>query len=193
MGGRGSGRRMGINKASTTDDFRALDIRYLARNGILEPGNISAFHWSVGGLSTGRIGIRALSSRVELFYSVGALGQEPREMQYSINIVSTPCHLGGARQWFECPVDTCRRRVAILYGGDVFVCRTCRQLQYPSQNVSSWERALMKAEKVRDRLKWKPGVFNGLDRTKPKGMHWATYARLLQRYADLTEEGFSGL
>ncbi|MCZ8133537.1 MAG: hypothetical protein O9248_00690 [Rhodobacteraceae bacterium] len=193
MGGRGSGLRLGINKASSTEDYRSLDIRYLARNGLLEPGKVSVLHWSVGERTTGRIGIRGGFNSVELTYRVGSIGQEMRERRYLINLVSTPCHLGGARQWFECPAKDCRRRVAILYGGDIFVCRTCRQLQYPSQSVSSWERALLKAEKVRDQLKWRPGVFNGMDLTKPKGMHWATYSQLLRRYRDLTDEWTSGL
>jgi Transposase DDE domain len=30
----------------------------------------------------------------------------------------TPCNYGGARPWFLCPMDGCRRRVAVLYAGD---------------------------------------------------------------------------
>jgi hypothetical protein len=184
---------LGVNKASTTEDYRSLDIRYLARNGLLEPGIVSVLHWTVGGRKTGSVGIRGCANSVELSYILGGLGQEPAERRYMINLVSTPCNLGGVRQWFECPAKDCRHRVAVLYGGEIFICRTCRQLQYPSQSVSSSERALLKAERVRDRLKWRPGVFNGMDLRKPKGMHWLTYSKLLQRYRELTDEGLIGL
>ena len=41
------------------------------------------------------------------------------------------CHYGGERPWFLCP--HCGRRVAILYGGAVFACRTCYGLAYEVQ------------------------------------------------------------
>jgi hypothetical protein len=39
-------------------------------------------------------------------------------------VVRTPCNLGGSRAWFICPAVGCWRRVAILYGGGIFACRT---------------------------------------------------------------------
>lgn len=46
------------------------------------------------------------------------------------------------------------------------------------------DRATRRAEKIREKLKWDPGVLNG-DQWKPKGMHWRTFERLCDQH-----EGF---
>ena len=48
---------------------------------------------------------------------------ERRDFDYLVFLSWTLCQYGGARPWFLCP--SCRRRVAILYGGAVFACRHC--------------------------------------------------------------------
>lgn len=64
-------------------------------------------------------------------------------MDYSADIVSTPCRYGGHRYWFLCPIyrngRACRRRVAVLYkppGSRFFGCRTCFDLTYKSSQES---------------------------------------------------------
>lgn len=54
-----------------------------------------------------------------------------------VTFVSTPCHFGGKRWWFNCPVvvngQVCNRRVGVLYlpsGKEVFGCRRCHNLAY---------------------------------------------------------------
>lgn len=55
-----------------------------------------------------------------------------------VQIVWTPCHFGGRRWWFLCPLVhqgmTCGRRVSILYlgRGKHFGCRHCYNLTYRS-------------------------------------------------------------
>lgn len=180
-------------KRSTTDDYHKLDIRYLARSRLLEPGTIATVRWSSGGHHTGGIGIRVLVDGVELDYRIRSVGGQWERKLHLVNFTTTECSLGGARKWFECPTPSCKRRVAILYGGEIFVCRHCRRLTYPSQCLPAWERAILKAERVRDRLNWQPGIFNGLGWNKPKGMHWKTFSRLVHKYAVLADEGLSGL
>jgi len=41
----------------------------------------------------------------------------------------------------------------------------------------SWQFPARRVDKIRDRLKWEPGILNGHG-IKPKGMHWRTYQRL---------------
>jgi hypothetical protein len=71
--------------------------------------------------------------------------------------------------------------VATLYGGRVFACRKCHRLAYPSQREDASDRAGRRADKIRDRLGWDAGILNGPG-SKPKGMHWRTFERLVQEH-----------
>lgn len=62
-------------------------------------------------------------------------------LDYRIRLTSTPCHLGGVRWWWECPLVTnrvaCGRRVRKLYlRGKYFGCRHCHGLTYKSRRES---------------------------------------------------------
>lgn len=121
MGGRGSGRRRKFGSWDT-EDFRSLDVRWLKREGLLEPGRIAQVTWSRRERMTGKIGIIAERSRIILHYRQRPRGGEWEALSYSVDLVETPCNLGGARPWFLCPDPGCRRRVAILYADRLFVC-----------------------------------------------------------------------
>jgi hypothetical protein len=73
---------------------------------------------------------------------------------------------------------TCRRRVIKLHGpGRYFLCRYCYRLAHVSQSESRWDRALRRANKIRQRLGGEPGMAATFPK-KPKGMHRRTYDRL---------------
>jgi hypothetical protein len=78
---------------------------------------------------------------------------------------------------FKSRCEYCRRRVAVLYGGEIFACRPCHNLTYPCQRKSADDRARRRADKIRARPDWEPGILNGKG-LKPKGVHWRTYRRL---------------
>lgn len=94
-----------------------------------------------------------------------------------MRIVRTACNLGGSRPWFLCPAACCGRRVAILYAGGIFACRHCHQLAFASAREDAGDRAARKADRLRERLGWEPGILNGRG-SKPKGMRWRTFYRL---------------
>ncbi|WP_200377149.1 hypothetical protein [Thiocystis violacea] len=98
-----------------------------------------------------------------------------REHSDPVTIEWLPCHFGGHRPLFHCP--RCGSRTGVLYGGEVFVCRHCTGLSYQSQRESAGGRAQLRAEILRERLGWIPGVLE-FEGGKPKGMHWRTYERL---------------
>lgn len=90
-------------------------------------------------------------------------------------IVRTPCHLGGARNWFLCP--KCGRRCVLLYGKG-YVCRVCAKGRYRSELASPRDRRLQKAFQTRERLGQTSGGIIAPFPPKPKHMHWSTYLRI---------------
>lgn len=189
MGGFGSGRHGG---KSTTGDMLALDIRRLSRESLLKPGRSFNWKWSRGGEAVGNINIRTDVDRVTLDYRVRDHGGEWQAMNYPVRITWTPCTYGGRRAWWFCPVAGCGRRVAILYGGKVYACRHCYQLAYRTQREQAHDRAGSKADKLRDRLQWEQGILNG-NGDKPKGMHWATFDRLVAQHDALVNQSIAGI
>ncbi len=184
MGGSGSGNRWHYGAKSTTDDYRTLDVRYLARNGMLRPGYGGGLQWTRIGETVGSIRMRAEPGQVILMYRHRSGGDEWKDEEYPVRIAWTPCNLGGSRPWFMCPARGCSRRVAILYGGGIFACRHCYQLAYASTREDAGDRATRRADRLRDRLGWEPGILNG-DGGKPKWMRWRTFERLASKHDDL--------
>jgi hypothetical protein len=106
---------------------------------------------------------------------------------------TTPCNYGGVRYWFLCPVAGCCRRVAILYLGDKYpACRHCLRLAYQTQNESSADRALSKAQRIRMKLGGSANMLMPFP-FKPKRMHWRTYAGLRAKAEAATERSIAGL
>lgn len=115
MGGIGSGNRLQWASHATVDDYRRIDVRRWARDGLLEPGNRFSWQWSLGGKVTGSIAVEVERGRVMLDYRTRE-GETWERLRYPVGLTATACALGGARQWFECPARGCGRRVALLYG-----------------------------------------------------------------------------
>jgi hypothetical protein len=181
MGGIGSGRRWHFGARNTVGDMLSLDVRRWAREGYLEPGRAFSWRWNRDGESVGTIDVRAELGRVVLSYRQRSGGDDWQRMEYPVILDTTLCHLGGFRHWFACPARGCSRRVAKLYGGAVFACRHCHRLAYPSQRENPADRAARRAEKIRARLGWEPGILNDTG-MKPKGMHWRTFDRLERQH-----------
>ena len=175
MGGIGSGRRNQGGRP-TTSERRPLDIRQLHRKGLLMPGKSFGWNWTCNGEKMASIQIRVESGYVILRYSIQS-NSEWQPKDYPVYLEWTDCNLGGQRPWFHCPALGCGKRVAILYAGSVFACRHCKQLAYACQRETTDDRAARRADTIRRRLKWEPGILNG-EGYKPKGMHWSTFERL---------------
>lgn len=164
----------------STDDMHALDIRKIARAGLLEPGRSFNWKWSRGGNVLATIGGNVdTANSVTLYYRTRRHGGEWQDKRYQVMVEWTSCHLGGTRPWWNCPC--CGRRVAVLWGGSIYACRQCQQINYESTRTAESSKPFDRAGKLRDRLGWVPGVAHGMG-DRPKGMHMTTYARLLQQY-----------
>lgn len=183
MGGRGSGRRSSYSGKAETSDSTPLDIRKIARKGLLAPGSSFSWQWTVNNRQVAGIRIRVdFLQGVVLSYRMKSTGEV---VEQRVQTQTSPCHLGGQRHWFTCP--RCSKRVAVLYApGRYFACRQCGGLGYATQKEGAGDRAATKANKLRKRLGWPTGIFNG-DGGKPKGMHWTTYLRLKSHHDALVQ------
>jgi hypothetical protein len=190
MGGYGSGRR--LDAKETTAEYRDLDVRFLVRKGMLRSGSSGVLTWSRNGRAVGSIQTSADETSVTLVYRHRRGNAEWKEERYPVRITRTLCHLGGSRPWFICPVAGCGRRVAILYGGAIFACRRCYRLAYPSTREDVLDRAMRRADRLRDRLGWNPGIGNANGR-KPKWMRWRTFHRLSGRHNDFAAQFWLGV
>jgi hypothetical protein len=75
----------------------------------------------------------------------------------------------------------CGRRVTKLHGpGRYFLCRHCYRLAHASQSESGWDRAVRRANKIRQRLGGDPDIAAPFPK-KPKGMWRQTYQQLREQ------------
>ena len=182
MGGRGSGRRSSYSGKPETNDSMPLDIRKIARSGLLIPGSSFGWQWTVNDRPVASIRIRVDWESLVLSYRMKSTGEV---VEQRVQTQTTPCHLGGQRHWFACPL--CSKRVAVVYApGRYFACRQCCGLGYATQKESAGDRAATRADKLRKRLGWEAGILNGPG-GKPKGMHWKTFLRLKSHHDALVQ------
>jgi hypothetical protein len=155
-----------------------LDVRRLAREGLLVAGSHFAWSWRADGQKIGSVGIRVTSeSGLALDYSSNG-----RTVCLPISLARTDCNYGGSRIWFNCP--RCSKRCAIVYcAGDIWPCRQCLRLSYGSQSDDRIGRTWRKQSKIESKLAGGKGEWNGWQ--KPKGMHQATFSRLIEKIYEL--------
>lgn len=182
MGGLGSGRGQ-IGKPTTTS-VRELDVQVLHHNGLIPLVNQTmVVSWLVNGKAVAAINLRSTSNGVQLSYCWEQAGESRVQIEQLVPVEATPCNFGGCRLWFRCPAEECARRVAKLYFSRLgfFACRHCSGLVYESQRETGDLRAIRRADRVRKRLGWKPGILNGHEEM-PVGMHGPTYRRLIMEH-----------
>jgi len=154
------------------EQTRRIDIRRWQKGGYLVDGRSFTWQWTRGEEKTGNIGVWVVGGSIRLNYAVNGTDASQR-----IVTTSTPCHYGGSRQWFSCPV--CHGRSALLYlRSGRFACRTCQRISYTSQSGSEIDRVSNRYHRMA-----------ALVEAKPKWQRWATFDRLVDRF-DLISEQF---
>ena len=121
--------------------------------------------------------------RARLSYAVRAGDGGREDVVDTISVVYLRCRFGGSRAYFICPGPGdgtyCGRRITKLHlSRRYFLCRHCNQLAYASQYEQPWQRALRRANKLKQRLGIGVGMAEPVP-DKPKGMSVRTYGRLL--------------
>jgi hypothetical protein len=178
MGGFGSERPSGSGRVKV-ESCRSLDVNRLHREGCLRAGWIGGWQWTVDGKEVASIGLRAECHRLELTYRIRIGDRDWEAVAETVRLVRVACRYGGTRPYFVCPgVVNGRaygRPVAKLHlGGRYFLCRHCYRLDYASQSEASFDRALRRANKIRQRLGGDPGMVAPFP-SRPKGMWQRTY------------------
>lgn len=193
MGGFGSGRRHQGGRG-TTSDYRSLDVRRLQRDGLLAPGQVFGWNWTREGETLASIQIRTEADKLTLSYRHQRVGSDWKPMEYAVPLDWTACTYGGSRPWFVCPASGCGRRVGKLYlgGSAIFACRHCYRLVYESQRESDDDRAARRAETIRQRLGWEPGILTPPG-GRPKGMHRYTFERLKAQHDAFVDSAVAGM
>ena len=141
--------------------------------------------------SSNSLGITSQNDQLVLTYQQQTPSGVLVDRAYHVRLSSTTCTFGGRRYWFLCPASGCGRRVAILYlgGSGIFACRHCSLLAYKSQRETRLGRVIRRADKIRYRLGWVPGILN-YPGGKPKGMHGQTFIKLCSDYDSIARVAF---
>jgi hypothetical protein len=189
MGGFGSGRP---GYRQTAEQCRSIDVNTVQRKGCLKPGWRGGWQWSQDGEQVASINMRAEIDRLHLSYRSCSYGGEWFEVDETVAVIRVPCRFGGSRPYFLCPGVVngvnCGRRVIKLYaGGRYFLCRHCYRLAYTSQSETECDRALRRANKIRQRLGGDPGMASHFPE-RPKGMWSKTYERLFDKTRDAEDQ-----
>ena len=179
MGGFGSGR---ISGRSVVEESLALDLNRLLRDRNFRPGD------RVTGSLIGRcprtgktyaLGYEASLIDRENAWALLQHTVDGALRIYRVKLEVTPCHYGGWRWWWICPVSG--QRVAKLYlppGGTFFAARSALELAYSSQRESPGERLKRKHSWLHWKLGDEDNCYDDSLLPRPKGMHRKTYELL---------------
>lgn len=186
MGSIGSGPRECITGRCKADELLEIDIRTWSRRGLLSGESSFLWSWDLGLENPTSIRVAPRTNHLNISYRL-KINQSDRVVHNKLWISSSPCHFGGTRPWFLCPI--CNKRVAILYIGQCIACRTCCRASYSCQHEDKSLRCWRRAKKLRTKLGanlMTAAVFI----EKPKGMHWHRYESIVAAITHYEKKAF---
>ena len=138
-----------VNKKRPAEECKSISVSFLRENGYLSGFQSGRIVWTNrSGEETASMGAIVSTSDGEGYMRLSYTmtdrntGKETH-FDYKVELVTTPCNLGGVRWWFICPLSRngvyCGRRVGVLYRApraDYYGCRHCYNLSYESRNDS---------------------------------------------------------
>lgn len=184
MGGMNSGRRGGGPTKEGTGAV-VLDVNWMMRLG----AGASAWRvtWSVTLGSDGpqpitmfiRVDRAAGSGVLRLAYNLQHFTRSTGPQDQAIALKAVPCHFGGHRWFFVCPMRRCRvTRLYLPNGAGRFAGRRAYGLGYQSQRETRTDRAWGVIRRANARLGY-DGEGDWIP--KPKWMRWRTFNRLYEK------------
>jgi hypothetical protein len=148
MGGLGSG-CYARDARDTTEQYPSVNISALRKQGVLDSG-IGVVPWYWWGQLTAVIASEFRYGLLILHCS-RRYGDDWRFFSQQVDLDQTPCHFGGLRDWFLCPV--CTERVGVLYAArNIFACRHCLNLTYQSTRDNGLVRPVKKQRRIIKKL-----------------------------------------
>ena len=180
----GGGMPRPLQRACLEQGLR-LDLNWLARNGLVQPGKWIAelkIRWKLESTdkepSIGLLTSNMKGSEGHIRIQIGKIDQ-------IIKLVAHERHFGGQQWYFICPV--LQQLCSVVWkssGASRFASGPAwkRQAAYASQFQTQHDRAISAAMRIRTWLggpNW--ATLDGDDPPKPKRMHWRTYRELLER------------
>jgi len=164
-------------RKGTLEDHLSLNVEYLRRRQCLKSGLSYLLSWS----ETDSIKIQVTHEALILKYRERARGEAWQQRHYPVTLSWVPCRYGGHRPYFHCP--KCHRRVVrLLSRWGLFTCRQCAHVNYFSQQENKASRPISQAQKLRQRIDASSALVDPIEmKQKPKGMHWQTFYRHLNK------------
>lgn len=185
MGGTGSGNWTRLDTRTTLAEVHRLDVRWLRKQGYLQPGVMAPVTWHRGDRERGSITLLCDGNALTLSYRYRVQSGDWQEMTQPVALDWTPCRYGGFRPWFLCP--RCSRRVAVLaLYRSCFWCRHCHRLPYASEQEGLIDRLWSQIRKLGQSVGATADESPWMWR-KPKGMHWRTFERRVARAQTLEQ------
>lgn len=131
------------DKKTTVEECKSISTTFLKEHDYFCGWRAGGMQWTRNGEETGSIGfvvsVQGWTGEIHLQYTqTQRESGEKESLDYPVRLAATPCHFGGKRWWFICPLvvsgSACNRRVGKLYlgGGKYFGCRHCYNLTYTS-------------------------------------------------------------
>jgi hypothetical protein len=96
-----------FSKKREADRLTRIDIYWLRKMGMLKSWVSSTITWTHG--FTGRenaigIDVSTKGKYIRLYYTQTEHSGDKKDFDYKISLTTTPCHYGGKRYWFLCPL-----------------------------------------------------------------------------------------
>jgi len=130
------------------EESSAIHLSYLRKHGYINPKyslHSGTLSWRYGfSECKNSINFQVLfdspdDGSIRLYYTwSNRLTGEKEDLDYRVSLTHTPCHFGGRRYWFVCPLTKngkyCGNRVGVLYrSGKWYGCRHCTEVAYRAQ------------------------------------------------------------
>ena len=183
MGGAGSG---GHNKSwrGTAESYRRIDSVWLQKHCAQAAGWSGHITWtSAQGPSapseTNFINVSGGRDELTLSYRFRDNGGPWQDVCERVAVDWSPRRHGGGQAYFLCPRCASRRRF-LIGAGPRFLCTMCHGLVNASTREGEVDRVFRKLWKIKRRI-GADLALEGRRGTRPKGMHRATYARLVKQ------------
>ena len=179
-------------KSSTNRSCRIDSFWFNKVLSMMKKRDIDKFKESLSWTDESTIGFILYQDEVVLEYRTRQRDEKWKEIEDTIHFLKVPNNYGGNRLYFKCPY--CWNRFRFLYmRWGYFRCRKCNDLNYGiQQGGKGFTVPVMRMERILDKLGVKENLapidMQCYVPNKPKGMHWKTYHKLVDKLEEAQDD-----